>query len=192
MSVMDLEQAAAELIRLTRAGPPRAGGTRVAAIDGPSGSGKTTLAGMVTESSGWPVVHLDLIYPGWDGLAQTPQLLVDGILRPLSEGRDAGFHRWDWKARRPGRWVAVPRTEVIVLDGVASAAAPVRPYLSAIAWVEAPRPQRYHRAMARDGEVYRSYWQRWAEQETVFHAADGTRARADITVDTGGTGSVQR
>lgn len=182
---MDLEPAAAELIRLTRAAPPRAGSTRVAAIDGPSGSGKTTLAAEVEAQTGWPVVHLDLIYPGWDGLAATPGLLVDGVLAPLVDGGEPGFRRWDWKARRPGRRVPVPRSGVLLLDGVGSAAAVIRPYLSVIAWLEAPVEQRYRRAMARDGEVYRSYWQGWAEREAAFHAADGTRAHADIVIDTG-------
>lgn len=185
MGGVDLERAAAELIRLTLAAPARAGRSRMAAIDGPSGSGKTTLAAEVVRQAGWPVVHLDLVYPGWDGLAATPAMLARDLLEPLAAGGEPGFRRWDWKGRRPGRWVPVPAADVLLLDGVGSAAAPLRPYLSAIAWLSAPVEQRYARAMARDGEVYRSHWRRWAEQEAAFHAADGTEAHADVSIRTG-------
>ena len=43
-------------------------------IDGPSGSGKTTLAAEIEQH--WnsavklQVVHMDDLYPGWDGLAE--------------------------------------------------------------------------------------------------------------------------
>lgn len=38
-------------------------------IDGHSGSGKTTFAARVHGALGWPVIHLEDVYPGWDGLA---------------------------------------------------------------------------------------------------------------------------
>ena len=38
-------------------------------IDGRSGSGKTTLARRFGRVGGWPIVHLEDVYPGWGGLA---------------------------------------------------------------------------------------------------------------------------
>ncbi len=40
------------------------------------------------------------------------------------------------------------------------------------------------RGIARDGEAYRPHWERWAEQEARLYAADRTRERADLVIDT--------
>ena len=61
------------VVSLAAAAEPRCGATVVVAIDGPSGSGKTTLAKGVADDlerlGSVEVVHMDLIFPGWDGLA---------------------------------------------------------------------------------------------------------------------------
>jgi hypothetical protein len=51
-------------------------------------------------------------------------------------------------------------------------------------WVEAERPVRFARGIERDGETYRPPWERWARQEAALFAADGTRDRADVVLDT--------
>ncbi|GAA5161954.1 MULTISPECIES: hypothetical protein [Amycolatopsis] len=51
-------------------------------------------------------------------------------------------------------------------------------------WVEAPRAQGLARGIARDGEDHRDLWLRWQRHEDSFFATDGTRARADLIVDT--------
>ncbi len=51
-------------------------------------------------------------------------------------------------------------------------------------FVEADRALRMSRGIARDGEDYRPHWERWAEQESRLYAADRTRERADLVVDT--------
>ena len=40
------------------------------------------------------------------------------------------------------------------------------------------------RGIERDGEAFRPHWQRWARQEDALFAADRTRQRADLVVDT--------
>lgn len=172
--------------------PARAGGTRVLAVDGPSGSGKTTLAAALTGalSAALPgadrvaVVHMDDLYPGWDGLADAAPLLSEQVLEPLAHGRPAAFRRWDWDA---GRWagsVAVPTADVLVVEGVGCGARACAPRLSALVWVEAPAEERVRRGLARDGEAYRPHWERWAAQERAHFAAQGTRERADVVVTT--------
>ena len=42
------------------------------------------------------------------------------------------------------------------------------------------------RGLARDGELYRPHWERWAAQEEALFAADRTRDRADVVVSTEG------
>jgi pantothenate kinase-related protein Tda10 len=70
---------------------PHAGTTRVVAIDGPAGSGKTTLAARLAGRLRSPVVHMDDLYPGWDGLAEAPLRLYEWVLQPLAAGRPGRY-----------------------------------------------------------------------------------------------------
>jgi cytidylate kinase len=171
--------------------PPRAGHTRVLAIDGRSGSGKTTLAISVTTllaDRGQQVglVHLDELYPGWDGLAASVPLLRDGVLAPLAAGRPAAFTRWDWRADRPGDLRLVPATNLLVIEGAGCGSRPSRPYLSLLVWLQAPAQVRYRRAIGRDGDLYAPHWQRWAAQEDRLFERERTAAAADLVLDTSG------
>lgn len=177
-----------DILAALRGRTPRAGRTRVLAIDGPSGSGKTSLAALLADAAARtgdpvPVVHLDDIYPGWDGLAEAPGILVDGVLRPLHEGRPAAYRRWDWDR---GDWAErhpVRAGDALIVEGVGSGALACAPYLAMLAWVEAPRDVRMRRGIERDGETYRPHWERWATQELAMFAADRTRERADVRID---------
>jgi uridine kinase len=167
--------------------PARAGRTRVLAIDGPSGAGKSRLAAHLAPApDGWPVVHLDDLYPGWDGLDDGVRRLVDGVLRPLAEGAPVGHPRYDWAQGRDTGLVR-PFTDtpsVLVVEGVGAGARSCAPYLSLLVWLDAPAAIRYERALARDGEGYRPHWQQWADQEEKYFAADDPRSRADLRLDT--------
>ena len=68
------------------------------AIDGRAGAGKTTLAGRLAERMDAPIVQLEQLYPGWDGLQAGIDLLVEAVLVPLSAGRVAQVPRYDWLA----------------------------------------------------------------------------------------------
>ncbi|TQJ10894.1 (d)CMP kinase [Lapillicoccus jejuensis] len=172
---------------------PRCGDVLVVAVDGPSGAGKTRLARAVGRRLGARVVHMDDVYPGWDGLADAVPLVVEGLLEPLARGEDAAYRRWDWvhdrwaTRRRDVRWV--PR---LVLEGVGSSVGAAGAFAALRVWVEAPRAVRFERGIARDGEAYRPHWERWARQEAALFAGDGTRSRADVVVDTTGAHRVPR
>lgn len=176
--------AAAAVLALVRAAEPRCGRTVVIGIDGPSGSGKTTLAEEVRQALDCPVVHMDDLFPGWDGLAEAPGLLTEQVLRPLAQGTDAGYRRWDWTASCWGERVEVARTPLLVVEGCASTVRPAAEFIAVRVWVEAARAVRMARGLARDGEAYRPHWQRWAAQERVLYAADRTRESADVIVRT--------
>jgi uridine kinase len=183
-----LDRLAAEVRRR----PARAGACRVVAIDGPSGSGKTELADRLAARLAVrlevPVVHMDDLYPGWDGLADAVPALVGWLLAPLAEHRPAGYRRFDWERGEYAEWHEVPPAPDLLVEGVGSGARACAPYLSLLVWVEAPRDVRFARGIARDGEAYRPHWERWARQEEAMFAAEGTRGRADVIIDgTGGT-----
>ena len=68
----------------------------VIAIDGRSGAGKTSLASGLGSALGAPVVTLEDLYGGWDGLERGIDLLVSEVLEPLGAGVAARVPRYDW------------------------------------------------------------------------------------------------
>lgn len=180
-----------DLLDLAASRPaPAAGRVRVVAIDGPSGSGKTTFGDVVAaelerRTGRRPqVVHMDDIYPGWDGLAEAVDLVVEWVLARLTAGRPASFRRWDWEAGERAETVEVPQADWLVLEGVGAGSAACRPHLVGLAWVEAPADVRMARGIERDGEAFRPHWERWARQEAELFAAEETRDHADVIIHT--------
>ena len=159
-------------------------GVLVVAVDGPSGSGKSTFAASLGGLLSAPVVQMDDLYPGWDGLAQAVPLVTRQVLEPLTSGQDAAYRRWDWVENRWAETVPVTSAPVVVLEGVGSSVRPAGDYAAVRVWVEADHAVRMARGIERDGEAYRPHWERWARQEDALFAADGTRDRADILLDT--------
>ncbi|QIM21008.1 hypothetical protein G7075_07460 [Phycicoccus sp. HDW14] len=167
-----------------RGATPRCGQVAVVAVDGPSGSGKTTLAKGIVDVLGCPVVHMDEIFPGWDGLAEAVPLLVNQVLVPLSRGRRGSYRVWDWEADGWGATRHVDPGPVLLVEGCASSVGAAGGYAALRVWLEAPRDERLRRGLARDGEAYQPHWRRWAAQEQALFAADGTRDKADVTFST--------
>lgn len=162
---------------------PSAGATRVVAIDGRAGSGKTVLAHRLAPLINAPIVHMDDIYPGWDGLGDAASKLADWILEPLANGEPAAYPRYDWDHGRYGEQITVPESDVVIVEGCASGSRRAAHLLSLLAWIEAPRDVRMARGIARDGETFAPHWERWAAQEDVLYEAERTRERADLIVD---------
>ncbi len=203
------------LAEACRSAPPRCGGTRVIAVDGRSGAGKTSLTAALATllnrpaplaapapaagaddvhpapAAGAAVVHLDDLYPGWDGLAAAVPLLVSQLLRPLAAGLPAGFHRHDWAAGARGRWEPVAPTGLLLLDGVGSGARACAPYLSLLLWLDAAPAVRRERAIARDGQAFARQWDRWARQEEAYVRAERVAGRADLVLEVTSPGTLQ-
>jgi hypothetical protein len=173
----------AELARRLRSAPARAGATRVLAVDGHSGTGKTTLATRLGFELAAPVLPMDDLYPGWDGLRAGAAELIAGVLRPLRDGRPGRYRRWDWTRDAYAGTVDVPVVPVLVVEGAGCGVRAAAPYLSLLVWLDAPVAVRRERGLARDGEGFRPHWDRWARQEEALFAAQRTRERADVLVD---------
>ncbi|MEI2827284.1 MAG: (d)CMP kinase [Dermatophilaceae bacterium] len=156
----------------------------VVAIDGPSGAGKTTLGQAVSTSLQVPLLRMDHLYPGWDGLEHAVDLLADAVLAPLAAGQDGSYPFWDWDLGKVTGQVTVPWTPTLVVEGCGSSAGAAAAYSAVRVWVEAPAEVRRERALARDGDAYRPHWERWAAQERRLFSRDGTRERADLVVST--------
>ena len=157
----------------------------IVAIDGRSGSGKTTFAAELSaQLPDATVVHLDDIYPGWDGLAATPALVAAQVLAPLRRHELAAFRRFDWERDEFGPLVPVHPAAVVIVEGAGSSVGLARSYADLRLWLEADEPVRKRRALDRDGDAYRPHWGRWARQEDEVFGADNTRERADIILRT--------
>ncbi len=162
-------------------------GCHLIGVDGRSGTGKTTLAArlaQVLEPAGVPVVHLDDIYPGWDGLAEGIDMLVAGVLAPLCAGRDGRWRRWSWECDEPGGWAEMPWAATVVVEGAGAGARACRPYLASLLWLHTDEVTRYTRAITRDGTSFAAQWDRWAAQEAAYLVSDEPTAHADVLVRT--------
>ncbi|HEY1480233.1 MAG TPA: (d)CMP kinase [Gaiellales bacterium] len=173
-----VEQIAGALL----AAPARAGRTRVVAIDGRAGSGKSTLARALAERLAAPIVDLELIYPGWDGLEAGVELLVERVLTPLADEHDAQVPRYDWEAGRFGEPLLLEPPALLIVEGVGAGAQAAAHFTSTLVWVELANDERRRRAIARDGDVFAPHWQRWAAQEETHYARELTAARADLVL----------
>jgi uridine kinase len=155
---------------------------RLVAIDGPSGAGKSTFADRLRrafEARGLTtaLVSTDHFATWDDPVAWWPEL-VAGVLEPLAEGRPARYRKLDWTTGfpRPGERVVIDPPAVVVVEGVSSGRASIRPRLSALYWVDGPDARtRLERAVARDGEASRRHLERWQAFERGWFAVDRTR-----------------
>jgi uridine kinase len=176
------------LIAALLAAAPAAGTTRVLAIDGRSGSGKSTLAAAIAGRLGAPLVSLEDLYGGWDGLEHGIELTRRELLEPLSRGEAAAVPRYDWEAAEwAPTWTLAPPA-LLVIEGVGAGARALAPYTSVLAWLELREDARRERALARDGDLYAPHWRRWAAQEDAYIEREAPRERADQVLELGAQG----
>ena len=71
-----------------------------------------------------------------------------------------------------------------MLEGVGCWSPDVADLVGLLVWVEAESQARLARGMARDGEQMRAAWVQWRLDEDDLFARLGTRAHADLVVDT--------
>jgi uridine kinase len=181
---------AASIVRSVLATPPTLGAGRLVCIDGPAGSGKTTLAAAVRRCARdllptgvVRMLHMDDVYPGWDGLAEGMATVAASVVAPLREGRPGRYRRFDWHAGALGGERVLGPADLLVIEGVGSGNVTYDDAITCLVWVEAPPDVRLERGLARDGEDLRGHWLAWREAEDAVFARERTRERADVVVD---------
>jgi cytidylate kinase len=173
----------AEIVSLVDARRARCGSTHLVAIDGPSGAGKTTLAAEVAAALAAPTVHMDDLYPGWDGLMAASGALAADLLEPLAATGRGRWRRWDWAKERPAEWHEVSAPGALIVEGCGTlAAANVRRAHLAL-WLDADDTLRKTRALDRDGAGFASHWDQWQSEFEEYLAREHPRARADLVLD---------
>lgn len=180
---------AAQVLRLARTREPTLDRGRLICVDGPAGSGKTTLAAELAELSGAPVLHMDDMFEGWDGLPQITSQL-ESLLRPLAGGRSGTYRRWDWPGNAWAETLVVPPAPLLILEGVGCGSRQVADLITVLAWVEVPYELRMARGLERGGVGVAEHWRQWAVDEQELFAGELTRQRADVVLD-GRVGSLQ-
>ncbi|WP_432835576.1 uridine kinase family protein [Dactylosporangium sp. CA-092794] len=177
-----------ELAELVLARKARLGAVRLVAVDGRAGSGKSTFAGRLAaelqRTRRVTVLHTDDFLDGWSKMPIWQPRLREWVFEPFRSGRAGAYRRYDWGLERlVDEWTVIEPPDVLIVEGVGSASAVMRPDLTLSVLVHAPRGLRLRRGLERDGEALRPEWERWMTGEDGHFAEDGTPGAADVLVD---------
>jgi uridine kinase len=160
----------------------------VVVIDGRSGAGKSSLAARLARE--WPLrtpvqlIALDSLYPGWDGLERGAETARETILFSHRRGRPGTWRRWDWERGEEAEAHTVHPGLGLIVEGC-GALTPASAGLADVrVWVDGPPQSRRARALARDGEGFRPYWDMWAAQEEAHMARHAPETLANIILRT--------
>lgn len=154
-------------------------------IDGPSGSGKTTLASEIEKH--WnsavklQIVHMDDLYPGWEGLEQGAQKIL-GMLSERSTGADTHWQRYDWTTKQFAEWHSVDAREPLLIEGCGSISQGCHALSQVRIWLDADPELRRERALSREGENFAQHWTQWDAQYVNFVSLHKPRALATLEV----------
>jgi uridine kinase len=184
---MGIEVAAQIAAAVARRAP--VSGIRIVGVDGPSGAGKSVLAARLATLLTAPIVEID-DFVSWDCFAGWWPRFDEQVLSPLLAGHDATFQArdWtDWYGSSLGDWKTRRWSPTVIIEGVTCTRRDTIGRLAYAVWVDAPAATRLARGLARDAGFAgkEDLWKRWMREEDEFFAADQTRERADIIVDTG-------
>jgi uridine kinase len=126
----------------------------VVAIDGHGASGKSTVARTLTAEMPAALVHTDDFFRPTAEMGGVRQSIADyydwqrlraEALGPLFAGHSASFRRFDWDSSALGGLVTVASAELILLEGVFSAAPVLSDMVDRAIFVETPEPERIRR-----------------------------------------------
>jgi energy-coupling factor transporter ATP-binding protein EcfA2 len=170
--------------------------TAIVLIDGRAGSGKSRFAGELAElifqsEKQLPkLIHMDDLYPGWDGLRAGSSYLNRSILGPISKGKQADWQVWDWQlgargmANEPANgWRSFEGGNLIIVEGCGSVSVASSELADLTIWIESDSSQRKTRFSARDQGQFDSFWAAWSIQEDEFYEQEQTSELCEIRVE---------
>lgn len=154
-------------------------------IDGRAGSGKSTLAEDVQNKffklgeSAPRIVHMDDLYPGWDGLQLGTEYLQKHILNPLAKRETAHYQLWDWLADSRGEWREFAGGTPLIIEGCGAINRNSIESADLSVWLEVEEVVRKERWVQREGSD--EHWVAWAAQELDFYAREKSADLAETT-----------
>ena len=170
--------------------------TPIILIDGRAASGKSSLAAdlknaLFKELEQAPrLIHMDDLYPGWEGLQLGSFYLNQQILQNLSNGKTAHWQLWDWQKAERGRadesgngWREFSGGTPLIVEGCGALSRVSSELAHFRVWIEAPKELRHARWIERDGEKFNDYWHIWAAQEDEFYQQQKSKQLADLVVE---------
>ena len=179
-----------ELLDLRQSKP-----TPVVLIDGRAGSGKSTFARLLQdqvfqETKQSPkVIHMDDLYPGWDGLEAGSLYLNEQILKPLALSGRAEWQRWDWSRGRRGGpdqgsgWRSFEGQNLLIVEGCGSITETGKALAHLTVWVESEMETRKLRFHVRDQGRFADQWTSWAAKEDEFYQVHKSRGLCNLLVE---------
>ena len=159
------------------------GAVRLVGVDGCGAAGKTTFAARLARAAGdAPVVHTD-DFASFDRPMQWwPRLLAE-VIDPLTRGRPAAFHPYDWvRSELSADTIEIAPTPLVVIEGVGATRKAWRDDLAHRIWVDAPRDLRLRRGLERDGRHMLDFWTWWMAEEDAYVADEHPERHADLWV----------
>jgi uridine kinase len=186
-----LEVVAGVLARWRRA----SGGVSLVAVDGHGASGKTTIAEHLRAMTGASLVHTDDFYvpvergSGRRGIWSHYDVsrLRAEALEPLRVGREAVFQSFDWGSGAvAGDLTHVAPSELVIVEGVYSAALELADLVDKAIYVDTPEPERLARLEAR---VAPEDWDaEWLAAEKEYFATTRPMDSFDLVIRGSATG----
>jgi hypothetical protein len=138
---------------------------------GPPGVGKTTLSEEMAKRLDATVVHLDDVYPGWGGLVDGRNRVIEDVIRPLRNGDSGSVVTWDWGHNTPGERLIVPPTPFVIVEGSGVSTPESRLLADTVMWVDASKDVRSARIEKRDGPALRHLFAAW-ERDVMTHIVE--------------------
>ncbi len=170
--------------------------TPIVLIDGRAASGKSSLAAalknqLFKELEQAPrLVHMDDLYPGWEGLVAGSHYLNQQILQPLKQGKTASWQLWDWEQAQRGRsdepgngWREFAGGTPLIVEGCGSLSRVSSGLADYRVWIETEKQVRHQRWLDRDGEKFNEFWHIWAAQEDEFYQQEKSLQLADLVIE---------
>ena len=160
--------------------------TPIVLIDGRAASGKSTIANtlqrrLFKEGETLPrVVHMDDLYPGWDGLAAGAEYLQRFVLGPIASRKTAHWQLFDWALGERREWREFSGGTPLIVEGCGALNGLSAELAQFKVWVEAPEDVRHERWLAREGND--EHWAEWAAQELDFYARESSAELAAVTL----------